>query len=44
MLDQDSFATSPYAEDHTLDQQPGILCQTDQKLPDQGINQTSFQQ
>ena len=39
MLDQDAIATSPYAENDTLDQQPAVRCQTDKKLLDPGINQ-----
>ena len=39
MSDQDAIATSPYQENGTLDRQPGVRCQTDKKLPDQGLNQ-----
>ena len=39
MSDQDAIATSPYAENDTLDQQPAVRCQTDKKLPDPGVNQ-----
>ena len=40
MSDQDTIATSPYAENDRLDQQPAVRCQTDKKLPDPGVNQT----
>ena len=39
MLDQDVIATSPYAEDDTIDQQPAARCQIEKKLPDPGVNQ-----
>ena len=39
MSDQDAIATSPYAENDTLDQQPAVRCQTAKKLPDPGVNQ-----
>ena len=31
MLDQDVIATSPYAEDDTIDQQPAARCQIEKK-------------
>ena len=31
MLDQDVIATSPYAEDDTIDQQPAARCQIENK-------------
>ena len=43
MSNQDATATSPYAENDTLDQRPAVICQTDKKLPDPGVNQTPFQ-
>ena len=39
MLDQDAIATFPYAKNDTLEQQPAVRCQTDEKLPDPGVNQ-----
>ena len=39
MSNQDAIATSPYAENDTLDQQPAVRCQTDKKLADSRVNQ-----
>ena len=41
MSDQDAIATSPYAENYTLDQQPTVRYYTEKKLPDPGVNQTT---
>ena len=40
MSNQNATATSPYAENDTLDQRPAVICQTDKKLPDPGVTQT----
>ena len=39
MSDQDAIATSPYAKNDTLEQQPAVRFQTDEKLSDPGVNQ-----
>ena len=42
MSDQDAIATSPYAENDTLDQQPAVRCETDKKLLEPGVNQRDY--